>query len=127
MPIVTDYISLALQFVKSEIAALYLTLEHPQQFIEKRDSLLSPLFWSKEFHATALSEELFGYQLVGAIETADGRKASDTLVFKCFEQFFNVKLGVPGNSKRQALQRKTKLTEFTDLKRNAIIKYYENT
>lgn len=106
--------------------AFHLMLKHPELFIEQQDSFQSPLFWSKDFNAIALSEELCGYQLVGAFETADGKKAEDTLVFRYFEKFLNIKLGVPGDAKRHVLQRKTKLTDFIDLKRKALIKCSEN-
>lgn len=121
MPIAIRYVSLAIRFIKSEIETFHLVLKHPQLSASEHNTTLSPLFWSKDFAAIALSENLCAYSFMGAIETSDGKKAPFSLIVEHFEKYLNIKLGNPDDIKRRVLGRKIKLTDFSDSMRHSII------
>ena len=115
-PYVSRFILKALEFIRLEKELLYYRLEHPRLFISDPVPK-SSLYWSKQYHATDLSEILCTFDLMNPspLVLVNGRAAPFNTVIREFEQFLHVKLGEPSDIKRRVLDRKRDRSKFVEI------------
>lgn len=101
-------------------------MQYPPYFTTPNSLPKSPLFWNRKHPKIELSELLCALEIFGSILTADGSKASFTLIVRCFEEFFNVKLGDPQEIKRAVFRRKINVAKHLQALCQTVINYSNN-
>ena len=113
----------AIEVINTEIRILNMRIKYPIQFQNRRNSFpLSPLYLTDETNLVEIMEMVSGLFLSKRVVTHNGTESPLTEIGRAFEYLFNIKLGDVHKKHESVIKRKpSKLTEFLDTLRKAII------
>lgn len=113
----------AIEVINTEIRILNMRIKYPIQFQNRKNSFpLSPLYLTDEANLVEIMEMVSGLFLSKRVVTHNGTESPLTEIGRAFEYLFNIKLGDVHKKHESVIKRKpSKLTEFLDTLRKAII------
>ena len=113
----------AIEVINTEIRILNMRIKYPIQFQNRKNSFpLSPLYLTDETNLVEIMEMVSGLFLSKRVVTHNGTESPLTEIERAFEYLFNIKLGDVHKKHESVIKRKpSKLTEFLDTLRKAII------
>jgi hypothetical protein len=113
----------AIEVINTEIRILNMRIKYPIQFQNRKNSFpLSPLYLTDETNLVEIMEMVSGLFLSKRVVTHNGTESPLTEIGRAFEYLFNIKLGDVHKKHESVIKRKpSKLTEFLDTLRKAII------
>ena len=113
----------AIEVINTEIRILNMRIKYPIQFQNRKNSFpLSPLYLTDETNLVEIMEIVSGLFLSKRVVTHNGTESPLTEIGRAFEYLFNIKLGDVHKKHESVIKRKpSKLTEFLDTLRKAII------